>query len=203
MDEISTDYPLTARQSLFWLDEQLYRGVPYNHVVLTASLVGDLDVSRFVRAFRATVQGFDQFRTVIFVRNGEPRQRFRDDFEPELACFDLRGAERTVDEWVRAHCAVPFDFGNSLFEAALIRVGEYEHVFYLCQHHIITDGRWIALFLYDLGKHYRGESVSAHPSYARYIEFEQAYRRSPRAERDAEYYESKSNGGALRFYGRP
>lgn len=203
VNEGAPDYPLTARQTLFWLDEQLYRGIPYHHVLLTLRLTGTLDLSLFRDAYAETVRAFDQFRTVMFERDGEPRQRFRHDLDCDLLELDLRLRPEELTEWVRTRCQRSFDFADRLFEGALLRVGDDEHVFYFCQHHIITDGRSIGLFVADLSARYRGESVAVRASYADYIAFEQAYRGSEKATRDTRYFAAKAaESGPLRLYGR-
>jgi hypothetical protein len=198
---LEPNYPLTARQSLFWLDEYLYSHVPYHHVVLTLRLTGPLDVNRFVSAYRDTILSFDQFRLVFFEAGGEPRQAFRPHLEPSLPIIEL--AADGLQPFVEARSVQSFDFARGLFDGVLLRFGEQNHVFYFCQHHIISDGTSVGFFIADLQKRYAGEPVAPRPSYARYIEFENAYRKSKKCERDTRHFTQKLKGGtALRLYGR-
>jgi amino acid adenylation domain-containing protein len=194
-------HPLTARQSLFWLDEYLYPHVPYHHVVMTLRLTGPLDVDRFIRAYRETILAFDQFRLVFFESGGEPRQGFRADLEPTLPIIEL--ADDGLQPFIEARSVQSFDFQRALFDGVLLRFGEDSHVFYFCQHHIISDGTSVGYFLSDLHKRYAGEQVAPRPSYARYIEFENTYRKSKKCERDTRHFTNKLKGGSsLRLYGR-
>jgi amino acid adenylation domain-containing protein len=198
------DYPLTRRQTLFWLDEQLYPGVPYHHVVLRITLTGKLDVARLRRAFRETILSFDQYRLAFSLRNGEPRQWFRADLSPELPLVDLSDRPELVTGWTVSRARARFDFGQSLFDAALLRLSSTVHVLFLSQHHIISDGTSVSFFVADLALRYRGEAVPERPSYATYLRHEHAYQQSARAERDAAYFAKRLEGAMppLTLYGR-
>jgi hypothetical protein len=163
------EHALTRRQTLFWLDEQLYPGVPYHHVVLLLTLTGALDVARLRAAYRDTLLSFDQYRLVFSQVRGEPRQRFAAELVLDLPLVDLSSRPEQLDAWITRHAAQPFDFGRKLFDGALLRLSSNRHVFYFCQHHIISDGSSVGLFVADLARRYRGEAVPERPSYARYL----------------------------------
>jgi amino acid adenylation domain-containing protein len=203
-DVASPDFPLTRRQTLFWLDEQLYPGVPYHHIVLRITLTGALDVARLRAAYRDTLLAFDQYRLVFSTHGGEPRQRFTAELNLELPLIDLSHRPEQLEAWIVRHAAAPFDFARSLFDAALLRLSSTQHVFYFCQHHIISDGSSVGLFVTDLAARYRGETTPERPSYARYLRSEQAYQRSARADRDAAYFSKRLGAGMppLSLYGR-
>jgi amino acid adenylation domain-containing protein len=185
------DHALTRRQTLFWLDEQLHPGVPYHHIVLLLTLTGELDLARLRASYRDTLLSFDQYRLVFSTLHGEPRQRFAAQPALELPLVDLSHRPNELDAWVAQRGARPFDFGRKLFDGALLRLSSSRHVFYFCQHHIISDGSSTALFVADLASRYRGEPVPERPSYARYLRHEQAYQHSARAQRDAAYFATR------------
>ncbi len=56
---------LTARQSLMWLDQQLFPAAGYHQLVLTLALHGPLDRVRFARAWAATVSAHDGLRMTL------------------------------------------------------------------------------------------------------------------------------------------
>jgi amino acid adenylation domain-containing protein len=206
--ESLADHPLTRRQTLFWLDEQLYPGVPYHHVVLRITLTGTLDLARLRAAYRDTLLAFDQYRLVFSVRDGAPRQRFAADLNLELALVEL--GPTPLDTWIAHRASAPFDFGRALFDAALLRLSSAAHVLYFCQHHIISDGTSAGLFVADLALRYRGEPAPQRPSFAEYLRHEQAYQGSARAARDAAHFSKRldlmqGEGAAmppLSLYGR-
>ncbi len=200
----SASFPLTHRQSLFWLDEQLYPAAPYHHVVLTVGIKGHLDRAWFRQVFQETVAAIDQFRLTFALEDGEPRQLIRRDHVATLEDVDLSSDPTTLASWVRARCQRPFDLAERGYDAALITLGENRHTFCLTLHHIISDGTSVSLFLNDLAARYDGRPVPARPSYAHYVAHEQAYRASPKAERAMRYYAKKLDGAStpLRLYGR-
>jgi amino acid adenylation domain-containing protein len=189
--EVERDHPLTRRQTLFWLDEQLYPGVPYHHIVLRITLTGALDLERLRAAYRDTLLAFDQYRLVFSEHDGEPRQRFVTELNVELPLIDLSAESQELDKWIARRATAPFDFTQALFDAAVLRLSSTQHVFYFCQHHIISDGGSVALFVADLAQRYRGEPAPERPSYLRYLRHEQAYQRSARADRDAAYFSKR------------
>ncbi len=195
-------FPLTHRQSLFWLDDQLFPNAPYHHVTLTMRMRGALDSAAFLVAFRETVRAIDKFSLVFSLENGEPYQRFLTDAEAYIEELDIDPS--SLDAWVQARCQHKFDLSVRAYDAALLRLGEDEHVFYLCLHHIISDGTSVSLFLRDLSSRYAGNPVAARPSFAGYVQHEHAYRKSPKAERAARYYAAKLRVAStpLRLYGR-
>jgi amino acid adenylation domain-containing protein len=207
------EFALTRRQTLFWIDEQLFPDVPYHHIVLRVSLSGALDLERFRRAYADTLASFDQFRLTFATHGGEPFQRFAPQLNVSLPLVDLsdgetqldaRRREQKLESWTVARAQTRFDFARALFDAALLKLGADEHVFYFCQHHVISDGMSAGFFVDDLAKRYRGLSVPERPPYAHYLQSEQAYRESPRAQRDQAYFEKRLGGGMpqLSLYGR-
>jgi amino acid adenylation domain-containing protein len=197
-------YALTRRQTLFWLDEQLYPHTPYHHVVLRVELRGALDVAHFCQAYATALSAFDQFRLVFEEQSGEPSQRFCDELDTELPRFDLSAQAEQLEAWIAARAARPFEFSRALFDAALLSLGPERHVFYFCQHHIISDGTSVGLFLRALGQAFHGEALPARSSYAAYLQSERGYRDSPRATRDAAHFNARlaTQMPPLSLYGR-
>ncbi|MCC7070993.1 MAG: amino acid adenylation domain-containing protein [Deltaproteobacteria bacterium] len=196
--------PLTRRQTLFWLDEQLFPGVAFHNIGLLVELRGPLDVPRLEAAVERTVSDIDQLRLVLEVVDGEPRQRVRDDLRAQLEHADLSPDPQRVHEWIAERIARPFVFAKKLFDAALVRLGAERHVLYLCQHHIICDGVSVGHLVRHLADRYSGREAPVRPSYLDYVAAEADYGRSKRAERDASYWADKLGDGIpqLRYYGR-
>ena len=167
------------------------------------SLQGPLDVERFRGAYRETILAFDQFRLVFSARAGEPFQSFRADLQPELPVVEI--SEEVVEAWIQSRSVPRFNFEQALFDGALLRLSPERHELFFCQHHIISDGSSLGMFVEDLCRRYEGKPVPLRPSYALYLRHEQAYRKSPRAQRDAAHFAKKLAGGMppLALYGKP
>ena len=196
--------PLTRRQSLFWLDDALFPSAPYHQVVLTVRLRGRLDRSRLERAYRDTLLALDQFRLVFESEQGRPLQRVQAELDTALELVDLSDDPGSLRAYLSERCTRRMDLSTRCFDGALLRLGERDHVFYFCQHHIISDGTSVGLFVSDLARRYAGLTVPSRPSFLSYVREEQSYRESPRAERDARYFGERLARGAapLALYGR-
>lgn len=194
---------LTRRQTLFWLDEQLFPGVPYHHHALTIRLEGPFDEGRFRDAFAATVQAVDQFRLVFELVDREPRQRIDDTVVVPLESVDLASLGESLDAYVARRALEPFDLARGFHRAALVRVATDVHVFCLFMHHVASDGASIALLVNHLRASYEGAPTTYHPPVLAYVAAEHAYRDSKKGARDAAYWSGKLRGGVppLRFYG--
>lgn len=196
---------LTRRQTLFWLDEQLFPGAPYHHIAVTVRLEGPFDRQRFDEAFLATQREIDLLRLVIEVEDGMPVQRLWPEPSLVLEDLDLSADPESFARFRAEAAARPFVFAEGLHRAALVTLSETCRVFCLFLHHISTDGASIALIVDHLAARYGGRPVAPHPSFLDYVESEHAYRTSAKAAKDSAYWTRKLAGGTppLAFYGRP
>ncbi len=197
-------FPLTQRQTLMWMDQRLFPDLPYHNVAHTIALTGPLDLERLAAAYRQTVEEIDQLRLQIDVET--PRQRVLPDIDAaaRIERVDLRSRPETLSAWIGGRIAKPFDFSRPPIDVALVSLAPDEHLFYLGQHHIVTDGVSFLHIADQLADHYSGRAARARPSFRDYVTFEAAYRGSPRALRAAAFWERKLAGGVppLRYYGR-
>jgi hypothetical protein len=139
-DPASDYFPLTQRQTLMWLDRQLFPSVPYHNVAHTVRLRGPIDAGRFEQAFRQTVAEIDSLR--LEVDGLTPRQRILRHSDDAVAFeqVDLRACPDSASGWLGSRIAQPFDFSHPPVAAALLRLADEDNLFYLGQHHIVTDG---------------------------------------------------------------
>ncbi len=197
-------FPLTRRQTLMWMDHRLFPKLPVHNVAHTIRLSGPLDEERFAQAYRRTVADIDQLRLRIDLVT--PRQSFLPDSDPaaRLEKVDLRSCPETLDAWIGRRIAQPFDFSRPPVDAALVSLGPEESLFYLGQHHIVTDGISYLHIADQLADHYSGRATHVRPSFRNYAKLEAAYQESPRAAKAETFWKSKLGTGVppLRFYGR-
>jgi amino acid adenylation domain-containing protein len=197
-------FPLTRRQTLMWMDHRLHPHLPYHNVAHTIRLGGPLDRARLCAAYRSAVVEIDQLRLQIDL--GTPRQRVLLDIEAaaRIEEVDLRGRPESIDDWLGRRVAKPFDLSRPPIDVALVALGPEEHLFYLGQHHIVTDGVSFLNIADHLADHYAGRPTRARPSFREYVNLETAYQASPRAAKAAKFWERKLAGGVppLRYYGR-
>ncbi|SIO25216.1 amino acid adenylation domain-containing protein [Singulisphaera sp. GP187] len=134
-----------AQQSLWFLD-RLAPGQPTFNINGAARLKGPFDIKALEHAFNEIVRRHDALRTTFAMSDGSPIQVIAPARELFLAVEDLRHwpeprreaeAERLAHEEARR----PFDLARGpLVRAALLRLGEFDHVLLLTMHHIVTDG---------------------------------------------------------------
>ena len=200
----SDSFPLTRRQTLMWMDHRLHPHLPYHNVAHTIRLGGPLDRDRLAAAYRNTVAEIDQLR--LQIDPGTPVQRILPDIDAaaRIDRVDLRAHPGELDDWLAQRVAKPFDFSRPPIDVALAELGPEDHLFYLGQHHIVTDGVSFLNIVDQMADHYSGRPTRARPPYRDYVALEAAYQASPRAAKAAKFWERKLAGGVppLRYYGR-
>jgi amino acid adenylation domain-containing protein len=200
--EPQAPFPLTERQTLMWLDHQLFPSAPYHNVATTVRLRGRLDADRLEAAYRQTVRDIDYLQ--LRMDPTQRLQRFSSDPPPPLERVDLAQASAEArEDWYAKHLCAPFALDAALFRIALVREAADEHVLHLCQHHIIADGTSAMMVVGHLAALYEGRTPTPRPSFRGYVDYERAYQQSPKAARGASYWREKlANIPALQFYGR-
>ena len=214
---------LTARQSLMWIEDQLHPGQPLNNMVTLLALQRPIDVGAFQRAFARLVERHDAMRMTV----RHLGERFAAQFHPVgdarggvgLAFLDLsREAEpkRAYDDWLQARCGKVFQFGEPLYEATLIKLGDAQFVFFMNQHHCVTDGRTCQLLIDDLDRYYREEAhgleaseqtaseEAERPSFCDHLTARQSYRSSEAAAESEAYWNERfaTAPELISFYGQ-
>jgi amino acid adenylation domain-containing protein len=197
-------FPLTRRQTLMWMDHRLHPDLPYHNVAHWVRLTGPLDRARFAQAYRSTVADIDQLR--LHVDPAAPRQRILPDVDAAARFeeIDLRPHPGTVDAWLSRRVAKPFDLSRPPIDVALVALAAEENLFYLGQHHMVTDGVSFLAIADQFADHYSGRPTRARPSFREYVKLEAAYQGSPRAAKAATFWDRKLAGGVppLAYYGR-
>lgn len=195
-------FPLTQRQSLFWIDRKLSPAVPIHNTLLSVELRGLLDADRLEAAYREAVSRLDFLR--LFVDDAEPRQWVVDLPARPIEHVDLSAHPGTFAAWKGERSARLFAFPGWLHDVALVRLGPTEHVLCVLLHHICADGTSAIRLVDYLAQLYAGQTPAARPGFRDYTAAEAAYQGSPKHARDARYWQPKLRGGAptLRFYGK-
>ncbi|MFD2169345.1 non-ribosomal peptide synthase/polyketide synthase [Tumebacillus lipolyticus] len=174
------DYQLSHAQKRLWF---IYQIDPHNRVYDVPTMVahyGSLEVATFAAAWQLVVQRHESLRTIVFEREGEPRQKVIDREIP-LAYRDLSALDRPMqDEFLRLKVeeinADPFDLTSGpLVRAILFKRGEEEYQLYLNIHHIVYDGWSYEVLFSDLAEAYQallgGDTPEWTPLDVRYVEY--------------------------------
>ncbi|MEE3326742.1 MAG: amino acid adenylation domain-containing protein, partial [Myxococcota bacterium] len=109
-----------------------------------------------------------------------------------------------LEKWIDERTTEPLGPGGRLWEAALLSAGADRHVFYLCQHHIISDGLSMINLLERLSERYAGSAPAKPETFAEYLASEAAYVSSEKAQKDRAYWKRylQSPPPPIQLYGQ-
>ncbi|MCO6701889.1 amino acid adenylation domain-containing protein [Streptomyces sp. CHA1] len=169
-----------AQQRLWFLDA--YEPGSTDYVSPTGlRMRGPLDPEALRHALSGLVARHPSLRTVFDEVRGQAVQTIRPPAEVSLPLTDLSALggtarEQALERLLAEQTGTPFDLREGpLLRAALVRLGDEDHVLALCVHHIVTDGWSSALIARDLEALYaarrRGEEPGLPPLPLRYADF--------------------------------
>ncbi|HEY7768000.1 amino acid adenylation domain-containing protein, partial [Longimicrobium sp.] len=152
--------PLSFAQERLWFLDRLEPGSTAYNAPTGARLAGALDGPALERALGEIVRRHEVLRTVFAEVDGSPVQVVQPFGGFVVPVEDLSGlgeAEReaAVGQWVRQQADRPFDLAaGPLFRAALLRLGDEDHVLLLSMHHIVSDGWSMGVLLREFSALY-------------------------------------------------
>ena len=195
--EAQVHHGLTNRQTLFWVGQQLSGARPVYNIAFAYEIDGALDPGLFGRAFAATLGTTDSLRVVIDEADGVPRQRVLPELDHRPELVDLTAVAdpaATLDEWLAERLSRSLPMAERLFDTALLKLAPERFVWYLNQHHIVTDGWSMAIIFRRVAEayeHLRGggdpRELSTGPSFLDYVDRERTQRSSREFERAEQY----------------
>ncbi|MEO0768469.1 MAG: AMP-binding protein [Cyanobacteria bacterium J06649_4] len=133
---------LTTAQRMLWLGQKLAPASPLYNMAFVFTLSGEIDVNIFQVAFQALLDRCDALRMVVDETDGMPQRRVLPAFKyrvPLLDFSDRTDPASAVREWAQTQTQQLFTLSERLFDTALIRIAPDCFVWYLNQHHLITD----------------------------------------------------------------
>ena len=211
--DISESSNLTNSQFLIWLGQKLNPEVPLYNMILTFTITGEINPAAFERAFQVLVDQTDALRTVIEEVDGIPQQRVLQHFPYRMDCRDLSGesdSQAVLQAWLDQRRGLQFNLEECLFDAVLIKVAANRFIWYLNQHHLITDG-WSATVIYRRMAELYGPALtdqlagaSALPAFQDYATYERKFRGSTQYKKAVAYWQQKTSKPfePIRFYGK-
>ncbi len=193
---------LSESQLRLWSGYQARASIPMDNMVLLSRIQGMINKSAFESAFIQLVATTECLQTVFSSVDGVPRQDRDETLAAELECLDFRteaDPESVLSQWVSERRHRLFDVGERLFDAVLIQVEESQFVFYLNQHHLITDATSCQYLLETLSQYYQqalaGDAMTAESvaSYADFVAAEDAARQSVAYQKAAAYFQERAS----------
>ena len=163
--------PLSFAQERLWFLDRLQPGGASYNVAPALRLRGVLDAAALERALGEVVRRHESLRTVFAQEDGAPVQVVRpfagfalpvEALAGEPAAREAEARRRVADGAAR-----PFDLAEGpLFRAALLRLGEDDHVLLLGMHHIVTDGWSTGVLFGELAALYAAYRDGTEPALA-------------------------------------
>ncbi|MFL6199846.1 MAG: condensation domain-containing protein [Thermoanaerobaculia bacterium] len=156
------DWPLSFDQERLWRMHQENPGLVSWNVDAGSHVKGDLDVTRFLAAFRELIRRHAAWRTTFPIVEGRPVQRVHPWVEPAVSVIDVSALpaevrEQAGHEAIYEHTRNPFDLENGpLLRIALVRLAGDEHLYLLTIHHTVTDWITFQVFFQELIRIYEG-----------------------------------------------
>lgn len=205
---------LTKNQLLFWMGQKLHPRIPLYNSISLFRMSRAIDPHHFQQAFQVLGNHIDVLRTVVEEIDGVPMQKLLPAAPCQMEYVDLSqdaDPRASFAHWVQERCVRIFDLSKNLFDPVLLKLAPEEFVWYLAQHHIITD-KWSTaiicrrlLDLYELSV--RAELARETVEYAQfseYIAYERAHRSSPEGVAAERYWQQKleNQPEPLNFYGK-
>ncbi|HEX2077170.1 MAG TPA: amino acid adenylation domain-containing protein, partial [Longimicrobium sp.] len=152
--------PLSFAQERLWFIDRLEPGSAVYNIPMAWRLGGALDQAALERALGEIVRRHEALRTVFREADGSPVQVIAPFGGFALPVEDLSGLgeadrEAAVRRRAGEEARRAFDLSaGPLFRAALLRLGEEDHVLLLSMHHIVSDGWSMGVLFRELSALY-------------------------------------------------
>jgi amino acid adenylation domain-containing protein len=204
---------LTRNQFLMWMGQRTAPNVPLYNVIQAFSIHGQLDMSAFRRAFQIVVDRHDALRTMFIEVDGIPQQQVQRSVVASVELVDFSAdsdPQAAYGAWIEKRKVQVIPFDQPLFETALIQLAADHFIWYLGQHHIITDALSGDLIFKRVSAIYqeiienRLEDNPLPPQYAEHIKYEYETRQMSVFREAAAYWQGLANQTLppTDFYGR-
>ena len=212
--EIFEKSNLTNSQFLFWLGQKLNPEVPLYNMIIAFKIYGEIRPDIFQKAFQALLDRCDALRTVIEEVDGIPQYRVLESFPYELEIIDFSGQhdpQAGYDAWIKQRRTLQFNLATRLFDPVLIKFAKNVFIWYINQHHLITDGwseavlyRQMNLF-YKLALEEQLAGMDDLPAFQDYVIFEKDLRSTSNYQKAVAYWQGKVAEPVepIHFYGTP
>jgi acyl carrier protein len=164
------DAPLASGQERLWLIERRIGASPLHNMHFRLQWKGILDREALALSLRDIVARHAALRTTFIELDGIPRAVVSPDPAIELTHLDLRDhhpdtKDSTANNFILAHQRACFDLGRGpLMRTAVITFAADDHILLVTQHHIITDGWSVMIFLTELGRSYKARCLGQYAS---------------------------------------
>lgn len=156
---------LASNQERLWLIERRIGASPLHNLHFRLLWKGPLDRGTLADSLTDIVARHAALRTTFTEFDGAPRAVVSPATRADLDHLDLRGLrpeERasTAESFILDHQCTPFDLEKGpMMRTAVITLANDDHIVVVTQHHLVTDGWSVGIFLTELGRCYRAHHL--------------------------------------------
>ncbi|HVR99133.1 MAG TPA: amino acid adenylation domain-containing protein [Thermoanaerobaculia bacterium] len=146
------ELPLSFAQQRLWFLDQWRPRPPDSNINSAFRLEGDLDPGVLARALSEVVRRHEVLRCVLRTVDGKPLQVLLPPRRFALPVVDLEGLpEAEILRLVGEEARRPFDLAaGPLLRATVLRLGDRWHVLLITQHHVVSDGWSMGIFVREV-----------------------------------------------------
>ena len=162
LSRVSFENELTVSERLIWAGQRLDPESPLYNMALAFDIRGPIDVDAFREAFQQVVASTDALRTIWADDGGHPKREVLDHVEarveilslPEEALGDAQ-VDALLEE--RTRRVLPLD--QPQFDSCLVERRPDRYIWYLNQHHLITDAWSVGVLYHRMGSLYEAATA--------------------------------------------
>ncbi len=167
-------YPLSFQQKEIWIENKIKPNNPFWNICYSRKIKGKLNVNSFIRALKKLLERHRILRTRFNVVNDNPCQIINPLISMDLyfSYIDFSYLSKSeaeikirflIDQ--EAHTTLNLHLGP-LFNVKLFKIADFDHVFFINMHHIISDEMSLEIIwkeLVILYNFYNGKSLITLP----------------------------------------
>ncbi|ORB50061.1 non-ribosomal peptide synthetase, partial [Mycobacteroides saopaulense] len=156
--------PLTRGQLDIWLAEEAGGSDAKWHLGMLGRIDGAIEHGVLERAVRQVVHEAEPLRAAFSELDGQIFQTVVDHPDVELARHDLSGSSDPMGDAYRIAASIqraPMPLDGPLFKFALMQVRPDDFYFFVCCHHIATDGIGMGLLCHRIAAVYSALATDA------------------------------------------
>jgi amino acid adenylation domain-containing protein len=175
VDPIFLHSNLTRSQYLIWMGQALAPDAPASNMAMAFDLGNEIDVNRLLTAFQHVVDDNDALRMVFDEVGGVPRQRVLGKLPATVELVELpfeQLGSAGLDAWLENRARKMLNLSQQVFDAAVLKLRDNRVLWYLNQHHLVTDAASSVLIYRRLLEAYFDFPATEKPSYLAYCEHE-------------------------------
>jgi amino acid adenylation domain-containing protein len=155
--ELSNCYSAAAPQKRMYIFNQIFPEATTYNVPVIKKVYGKLDINRFEQAFKSLIERHQVLRTSFELVNEEVIQKVNKsaNFTMQYKKAKEYEVEKIIKEFVK-----PFDLRQApLLRVGIIELKEYEFIFMMDIHHIISDAASITIIFNELAELYSSNDL--------------------------------------------